>query len=216
MNDQHLMQSIFFVWHDVIATAVKGTLVPAELLAGLVANESGGNTHAQRFEPAVFTEIAEVLAGKRTVFKPTGISRPLMLADLLPFVLAADSSRLQLAAGGAAFFAFDKCFTDQMQRVAELATSYGLVQIMGWHWIEFNRPASMRPEDQLAFAVVLLVYFANKYTLDLAADAAKLFSCWNTGEPGGHTYNPLYVPNGLARMELYRSLAGAAGTPSAT
>ncbi len=208
MNDQQLMQSIFSAWQTTIATAVKGTLVPAELLAGLVANESGGNTHAQRFEPAVFTEIAEVLAGKRTVFRPTGISRPLMLADLLPFV-----------APGVPFqpgFDLADYFKHCVSRVAELATSYGLVQIMGWHWIEFNRPASMRPEDQLAFAVVLLVYFANKYTLDLAADAAKLFSCWNTGEPGGHTYDPLYVPNGLARMELYRSLAGAAGAPSAT
>jgi hypothetical protein len=214
MNDPQLMQSIFSAWQGTIAAAVEGTLVPAELLAALVANESGGNTHAQRFEPAVFTEIAEVLAGKRTVFKPAGISRPLMLADLVPFVVDAEHSGLSLVAAGV-MFSLNKFYTDAMQRVAELATSYGLVQIMGWHWIEFNRPASLRPEDQLAFAVVLLVYFANKYTLDLAADAAKLFSCWNTGEPGGHTYNPLYVPNGLARMELYRSIA-AAGVPSAT
>jgi len=207
MSDHDLMAAIFSDWQPAIANAVKDTLVPAVLVAALVANESGGKPNAQRFEPAVFTEIAEVLAGKRTRFAPPGISRPLMSADLLPFVAPGEPFAIGFDLGA---YAVD-CF----RRVAELATSVSLLQIMGWHWIEFDRPPSLRPEDQLAFGVLLLVYFANKYTLDLAADAAKLFSCWNTGEPGGHTYDAKYVPNGLARMELYRSIAGLAG-PSAT
>jgi hypothetical protein len=213
MNDRQLMQSIFSAWPGPIATAVAGTAVPAELVAALVANESGGNASVKRFEPATFEHLCEVLAGKRTLFAPPGISRPLAQSDLLLFVVGdqTKSADQLIAAAGT----IDEFFKQAMARVAELATSFGLVQIMGWHWIEFRRPASTRPEDQLAFAAVLLTYFANKYTLDLAANAAKLFSCWNTGEPGGHTYDPQYVPNGLARMELYRSIAGVAG-PSAT
>ncbi len=207
MNDRQLMQSIFSAWQSTIATAVAGTAVPAELLAALVGNESAGNANVKRFEPATFEHLCEVLAGKRTLFAPPGISRPLAQSDLLLFVVGdqTKSADQLIAAAGT----IDEFFKQAMARVAELATSFGLVQIMGWHWIEFRRPASTRPEDQLAFAVVLLTYFANKYTLDLAANAAKLFSCWNTGEPGGHTYDPQYVPNGLARMELYRSIAGA-------
>jgi hypothetical protein len=210
MNDRQLMHSIVSAWESVIAGAVEGTPVPAELVAALVANESGGNANAKRFEPAVFGHLCEVIAGKRVYFAPAGISRPLALPDLLPFV--AGSQDLQLAAELPKEDAGPWFVRQALDRVAELATSFGLVQIMGWHWIEFNRPASTRPEDQLAFAAVLLVYFANKYTLDLAADAAKLLSCWNTGEPGGHTYDPHYVPNGLARLALYRAIAAEGAT----
>lgn len=207
MNDRQLMHTIFSAWHLAIAGAVAGTAVPAELVAALIANESGGNPNAKRFEPAVFGHLCEVLAGKRSLYAPAGISRPLATSDLLLFVVGdrtQSADKIITAAG-----TIDEFFKQAMQRVAELATSFGLVQIMGWHWIEFNRPASTRPEDQLAFAVVLLVYFANKYTLDLAAGAEKLLSCWNTGEPGGHTYDPQYVPNGLGRMALYREISAA-------
>jgi hypothetical protein len=207
MNDRQLMQTIFSAWHLAIAGAVEGTAVPAELVAALVANESGGNANAKRFEPAVFGHLCEVLAGKRSLYAPAGISRPLALADLSLFVVGdrTKSADQIIAAAGT----IDEFFKQAMQRVAELATSFGLVQIMGWHWIEFNRPASTRPEDQLTFAAVLLVYFANKYGLDFAhaSDASKFFSCWNTGEPGGHTYDPAYIPNGLGRMALYREIA---------
>lgn len=206
MNDRQLMQAIRGNWQSTIVAAVQNTLVPAELVAALIANESGGNASAKRFEPAVFAHISEVLAGKRQLFAPTGISRPLAQSDLALFAVGdrtKSADQIITAAG-----TIDEFFKQAMGRVAELATSTGLVQIMGWHAVEFNRQPARTPDEDLAFAVVLLVYFANKYGLDFSYPA-EFFACWNTGEPAGHTYDPAYVPNGLARMVLYREIAAA-------
>jgi hypothetical protein len=213
VSDSQLMRSIFTAWHEPIAAAVAGTVVPGELLAALIANESAGNANATRFEPAVFAKLCEILAGRRQVFSPPGIRRPLDARDLLPFVVS-ESSQLALKAAGQ-FFALDKFLTDAMLRIAELATSFGLTQIMGWHWIEFDRTASQRPEDQLAFTVDLLGYFASLYALDLTKDYEKVFRCWNTGRPDGQTFDPHYAANGLHRLTLYALAADADGTATA-
>jgi hypothetical protein len=189
-----LMQSIKDRWHAMIVTAVNEALLPASFVAALIANESRGKEDAVRFEPHVFSELAEVILGKRPHYKPQGIARPLDRTDLLDYIEQPDPGLL---------------FPEQLARLAELATSRSLTQIMGWHAVEMNKPMPglhWQPADYLNFTGELLAYFANRYSLDLSKDFPALFRCWNTGEPSGQTFDPHYVSNGLSRMDLYAQL----------
>ena len=99
----------------------------------------------------------------------------------------------------------------------ELATSWGLTQILGWHALFWGRaPADLlEPQFNLNLAVRLLARFAQAFQLDLRTEFESLLRCWNTGQPAdnpktprieGRTSDPKYVENGLARMEIYRGL----------
>ena len=59
-----LMQLIHDQYGAAIATACASSSVPPAFLAALIANESGGNPNAQRFEPAMFLQIAQVMLHK--------------------------------------------------------------------------------------------------------------------------------------------------------
>jgi|SRR5882724_1223993 len=188
-----LMRIVRGHWRADIAAAVESTIVPAAFLAALVANETGGNAQAVRFEPAVFSELAEVILGKRKAYSPRGVQHPLMRPELLNYIEPPGTSD----------------FADCLERLAELATSRGLTQIMGWHSVEMARPTpgpQLTPTFYLHFTVELLAYFASHYTLDQAKDFPELFRCWNTGEPDGQTFDPHYVSNGLSRMDVYAQL----------
>lgn len=196
MTDLELMQAIHGTWDGEISAAVYGTPVPAKFVAALVANESRGNADAVRFEPAVFAALAEVILGKRAAYNPPGIAHPLGAVDLLNYVEPAAVSD----------------FTDCLGRLAELATSRNLTQIMGWHFVEMAKamPGALLAADfYLRFTVELVVYFANHYSLDTSKDFPELLRSWNTGKPDGQTFDPAYVPNGINRMDLYGSLTGA-------
>ncbi len=180
-------------WREDIAAAVDQTIVPAKFLAALIANETGGNAEAVRFEPAVFSELAEVILGKRKTYSPAGIQHPLVRTELLNYVEPAGTSD----------------FTDCLDRLSELATSRGLTQIMGWHFVEMARPMPgpmLTPTAYLQFTVELLAYFASRYSLDQSKNFPELLRSWNTGKPGGQTFDPHYVSNGLTRMEVYAEL----------
>ncbi len=58
MTDQQLMQAIKSKWGEDISAAVSASSLPASFLAALIANESGGNDQATRYEPAVFSRLA--------------------------------------------------------------------------------------------------------------------------------------------------------------
>jgi hypothetical protein len=94
-------------------------------------------------------------------------------------------------------------WTEARQRAH--ASSWGLTQIMG-----LNYPGEalnlLDPGVNLEHAVVMLSDFAERYSLDLRAEFAELFRCWNTGGPYGETADPEYVPKGLARMKIYEAL----------
>jgi len=96
------------------------------------------------------------------------------------------------------------------QALRELASSWGFVQIMGFHVIGRNRPVRdlLDPPFHYSLANRLLAEFAASFHLDVSRDAAELFHCWNTGRPDGRTADPAYVENGLRRMEIYREVAG--------
>jgi len=199
MSDQALMQKIKQNFGGTIAASAgyldNGKDVPPSLLAALIANESGGDPNATRFEPAVCLQLTEVLMGKLTAYSPHGIKRPLGSGDLLARLEPAGAPRPPLRSA---------LFT-----LMELATSRGLTQIMGWHALEFGRAAlTGSPTDQLNFTVELLGWFAERYQLDYTKDFEQLFHCWNTGTPTDPpaTYDPNYVANGMARMQAYENV----------
>ncbi len=192
-TDLVLMQKIKHAWEPDILEAVGETPIPAEFVAALIANESGGHVDAVRFERNVFAELGEVLLGWRKAYAPAGIQHPLGRVELLDYIEPAGVSD----------------FADCLDRLAELATSRGLTQIMGWHAVEMSRimpGPQLTPTFYLHFTGELLTYFANHYTLDLGKDFEPLLRTWNSGKPDGATFDPHYVANGLRRMDLYRSI----------
>lgn len=188
------MQHIHDKWGALIAAAAHTTTVTESFLAALVAGESNGDPTAKRFEPSVFERLLEVCVGKRAAFTVPGINRPLGVADLLGFIGTHPGS-----------------FVQGLQNTVDLATSFGLTQIMGWHAVELYRELDLEkmktdPQVQLNFTINLLVVLANKYDLNLARETEAMFTCWNTGEPDGHTYDPNYVANGQRRIQIYQQI----------
>lgn len=193
-SDIAQMQNIRDKWGARISAAAHSSTATEPFLAALVAGESNADPQAKRFEPAVFGHILEVCVGKRAAFTVPGINRPLGAADFMGYIMKAPPA-----------------FVQQLQNAADLATSFGLTQIMGWHCVELYEEETLPklkndPQAQLDFTVKLLVMFANKYDLNLASETEALFTCWNTGEPDGHTYDPNYVANGQRRIEIYQQL----------
>jgi hypothetical protein len=94
------------------------------------------------------------------------------------------------------------------EALRELASSWGFVQIMGFHVI--GRHGTVRdllePRFHYHLANQLLAEFAESYQLDLSREFEEMLRCWNTGRPDGRTADPAYVENGLRRMEIYRAL----------
>jgi hypothetical protein len=94
------------------------------------------------------------------------------------------------------------------EALRELASSWGFVQIMGFHVIGRRGTVHdlLEPRFHYHLANQLLAEFAESYQLDLSREFAEMFGCWNTGRPDGRTADPAYVENGLRRMEIYRTL----------
>lgn len=206
MTDAELMQKIRADWGAPLAAVVQGTQLNEAFLAALIGNESGGDPNAKQFEPGVLGHLWEVLLGRQ--FRYGSIAAP----DLRNYVAGIDApTRMPPSLPLNAF-----------QRLDELATSWGLTQIMGYHVLEWlSIPAWYRNvsdlhdgqdgEKNLRCAALLLVQFANQFSLDVSRDFAPLFHCWNTGSPTPKTFDPMYVPRGLARMNLYASAVSEEG-----
>jgi hypothetical protein len=179
-SDQALMRLIRDQYGPQIAQLSAGTKVPAAFLAALVANESGGNASAKRFEAGVLTSLWNVLNGRKAAFGSIGAQD---LTQYLPIVNP--------------FTALD-----------QLATSWGLTQIMGYHVFDLHTTidALQTANGNLGASIRLLTQFSTQFHLDPDADAGDLFRCWNTGRPDGNTYDGAYVPNGMNRMQLYEAL----------
>src|SRR5713226_8923089 len=84
MNDLALMQEIRARWQTTISGAISGTAIPEAFVAALVANESGGDPSAKRYEKNVHYHLWEVLMGRRDKF--SSISK----AELLKYLLCVD------------------------------------------------------------------------------------------------------------------------------
>ena len=193
--DVLLMQKIHAQWGTLVSTAVESTPIPEKFLAALIANESGGDPAANRFEPAVLTKLWAVLAGRLPNYGA------ITAADLRNFVCGFTAT----------VTAPREIPANVFERLDELAHSWGLTQIMGYHVLEWlDIPGWYRsvddlraPAPKLRSAALLLTQFANRFTLDLSSDFSALLHCWNAGSPEAPTFDPAYVPNALRRMDLY-------------
>ncbi len=187
--ERRLMTRVFERWHSVILAACRMSSVPAVFLAALTANESSGYADARRFEPAVFAHLEAVARGERRAYG--AITRVRL------------EQKLKACTGSKT--------ADEV--LHDLATSWGLTQIMGYHLAGRSEPVSelMNPEFHFHFALELLAGFAREFHLNPAKDFEEMFHCWNTGQPygpprGPATYDPHYVENGMRRMEIYSEI----------
>lgn len=103
------------------------------------------------------------------------------------------------------------------EALSQLATSYGLTQIMGYHVLGDRGKGTgdstttdphrlLDPRFNLQNARRMLAVFCASFDLDPRTDFEQMFRCWNTGRPDGKTFDPQYVEKGLARMKLYEEL----------
>jgi hypothetical protein len=199
MNDaaeRELMTAIQKQWGPLLDSADKSSGIPAAFFAALIANETGGKADATRFEPAVFTALAEVLLGRKAAYGSLGAQ------DL--------RSWLSNSAGGSPDLSW---IVAGIRSLADLATSFGLFQIMGYEAIPFRTSngveALKNPLSSFSIAIMMLKDFARRNGLDATKNFSELFDCWNTGRPHAPTADPTYIPDGLARMALYESLETA-------
>ena len=202
-----LVQRVFSRCNEYIQEACRASSVPAGFLGALTANESGGNSAAVRFEPSVYRHLKAVAEGEspryggidaealceelaEVLHPKTGEFHAMFLNSLFRGEQASELSRL----------------ADEALR--ELASSWGFVQIMGFHVVGWRRSVRdlVEPRTHYHFANQLLAEFAVSHKLNLARDFEGMFRCWNTGRPDGKTADAAYVENGLGRMEMYRML----------
>jgi hypothetical protein len=192
-----LMETIHARWGAAIDAACKTSAVPPAFLAALVANESGGSPDAKRFERAVLSSLWELLQGRTASFGSIGRN------DVLAFLTAPDSRTPAVPPTG-----FVSQLARSLQQLDGLATSWGLTQVMGYEALAFSCTLAdlHNPVSELRISLRLLAQFAERYQLDLAKDFQSLFDCWNTGRPHAPTADPDYIPNGLARMQIYQAI----------
>ena len=184
-----LMDRIRTQWGALIAASCASSSVPQAFLAALIANESGGDAGVSRFEPAQFVQVCGLFMGMRASLGVTGIAPPLGPNDLAPPASV-------------------NTFAGQLAWVKSLASSWGLTQIMGWHFfalgVETVCPTVPR---QLDSTLRLMAAAAPHFDMDLAmpspSEVQEWFTWWNSGSPTGKTADPNYAANGLARMLLY-------------
>lgn len=196
MTDTELMQSIKTKYGDLIAEACSTSSVPAGFLAALIANETGGDSNAKRFEKGVLASLWEVLLGRKAAYGS------ITTKNLVLYVASLAATPINVSATLPA---------DAFQRVDALATSWGLTQIMGYHILEGNAAVKtiaglVDPQMHLAMTLRMLAQFAAQFQLDVTKDFEQMFRCWNGGHPTAATFDPEYVPHGLARIAEWTTL----------
>lgn len=201
---QVLMARVRERWAGVIREACRYSSVPPNFLAALVANESAGDPNALRFEPSVYRHLVSAAEGKsRRYGRVTRAGLAAEVAEILSPKSPAYHAEF-LTSGFTSAHA-SRLAPSPDEALRELATSWGLTQIMGYHMVgRGGTPRDLlEPRFHFRVALELLADFAERYQLNLARDFAEMFRCWNTGQPYGATTDPKYVENGLRRMELY-------------
>jgi len=201
--ERALMERVHRDWGALLQEACKYSSIPLEFIAALIANESGGNPDARRFEPGVFKHLQAVRDGREPRYGS------LRAEDLRTPRPDAAGHRPAL-----------QPFSDDELRA--LATSWGLTQIMGYHCLSWERQPGdlLDPKFNLGLAVRLATHFIEAFQLDVRRDGGGdyegLFRCWNSGAPRddpkttrleGKTFDPHYAERGLARMAIYRELS---------
>jgi hypothetical protein len=188
--DGQLMQDIRAKYGRYMVDAVKNTLFPESLLAALVANESGLNENASRFEPGILADLTLVLVGRKAAYGSIGAED---LKGYFPNSLLPDQYARSLM---------------------NLAMSWGPTQILGYQALAggYSIAELNNVGKHFVHAVQILAAFQKAFNLEPAsnegtgASADPYFRCWNSGAPKGRTFDPQYAAKGLARMAIYNSL----------
>ena len=209
--ERRLIRRVIDCCHRLILEACKYSSVPPAFLGALTANESGGDPRVTRFEPTVYRHLKAVADGQSVAFGSIEVEElNAEIEEILHPKAAEFHAHYLTGAFGANHGPAIAALEDDALR--ELATSWGLTQIMGYHMV--GRRGTWRdlrePQFHYRVALELLAEFAEHYQLDLTLEYAEMFCCWNTGQPYGKTYDPGYVEKGLRRMRLYSELASLA------
>jgi hypothetical protein len=205
--ERRLLERVFARCGGPISEACRYSSVPPEFLGALVANESGGNPQALRFEPAVYRHLKALAQGKRPTY--AGFSRQGLDQELAEMLHPkADSFHEVFLTGPFRAVHARELGASPDEALRELATSWGLTQIMGYHLVGRKGTVQdlLEPRFHFRLGLELLAQFAERYQLDLRREFAEMFRCWNAGQPYGETFDPHYVEKGLRRMEMYRGL----------
>lgn len=90
----------------------------------------------------------------------------------------------------------------------DLSTSWCFTQVMGYHCLEWGQALDYikNPESHFKAANRLLMGFVRQFGLDPTSSFEAMSRCWNTGRPGGETFDPNYVANILHRMIIWNAL----------
>jgi hypothetical protein len=194
-----LMTGIHAKLGATIAAACKMSSAQPDFLAALIANESGGDSNAKRFERGVLDSLWSVLQGRTANFGSIG------RADLVRYILPTPGD---LSQPTDLFAYISGHVTAAMQRMDGLATSWGVTQIMGYEGIAlgFETSVLQDPTSALHYTCRMLADFAHRFDLDMGKDYWELFACWNTGRPHAQTTDLNYCPNGMARAQIYKHL----------
>lgn len=212
-------------WGAAIDAACQYSSLPPAFLAALIANESGGDPAVQRFERPVYQELLAVKRGPAPVSRrgqgpaPSGTGR----GDGPPPEGSADLGGAQKGfgpQGGTSPLEYAGLTREYLeglddQGLRDLATSWGLTQVMGYHVA--RRPGGIallcNPTSHLKIALELLSEFAERFGLDLRLEFRELFHCWNSGRPYGKTFDPEYAEKGISRLQIYKELTAEARLP---
>jgi hypothetical protein len=181
-----LMRTIRDTMAAPIRAAIVSSAIPESFVAALVANESGGNAGATRYEPYELGQFALVLCGDRQDYQ--GITSAVLLGKILSGNVS-----------------------DAVKKLVNICTSWGPTQIMGWHAIKDGYPIGDLSllRSHFARAAGYLAAFQREFPQTAQrTDTAwfDLFTCWNAGRPGNPTSDPTYSARGLRRMKIYEGL----------
>jgi hypothetical protein len=176
--------------HHFILKYTEGSEIPPEWIAGIINVECGRlDPKASRFEPHVYESIMWVKKGNKSKSFP-GFNT------------------------GKIYQYISK--TNDVSLLKSLATSYGLGQLMGYHYLDkFN----IKPEEYMNLTFESSV----KYTVEFARIGYKfihfpyrekgaqkyspfdqLLRWWNTGSTTGVTYNSDYTKRANEAASLYK------------
>lgn len=183
-------EKAFKLLHSSIEKYTKGTSIPPEWVAGLIYCEcSKLDPKASRFEIHVFESIMWVKKGNKSTAFPGFNSGPIN-----KFIKE----------------------TSDIEQLKALATSYGLGQLMGYHY--FMR-WGMKPyqfmnlniDDSVRYTVEFMKFGYNYLVFPFAVKNGKkylpyeqLMRWHNTGSRTGATYSPDYCRKAKEMAEKYR------------
>lgn len=177
-------QQIFKRFGLLIHLACANSIVPEDFLAGFTGVEAGVDRHSGQINPAA------------SRFEKGVYHKLLSVRDGLRSSWSKITTRDLTGLSDAA--------------IRNLATSWGLTQIMGWHLIHNLKGTiqDLRDLDKhLYFTVELLVVTAEPHILSKRFD--NVLRIWNAGSANGKTFDDDYVDNALLVRKHYAAILQA-------